>query len=59
MLEEKLTITEQQALDIAENPADITPEQLDALLSDADLRRWRACARRCVRHAARQIQKNG
>ncbi len=38
MLEEKLTITEQQALDIAENPADITPEQLDALLSDADLR---------------------
>ena len=37
MLEEKLTITEQQALDIAENPADITPEQLDALLSDADL----------------------
>ena len=35
MLEEdKLTTTEQQALDIAENPAHITPEQLDALLSD-------------------------
>ena len=39
MLEEKLTITEQQALDIAENPADITPEQLDSRLSDADLRK--------------------